>query len=317
MMHRTLTLLFVLTLAGCAGTREDRAARLQAPQITAPIQAEDGRTDSIVESANGESITLSHWRTETPAKATILAVHGYGDYGLSTYGEAAKGWAAQGIETYAYDQRGFGRNPSNSVWPGADRLVDDLALMADLVRERAPDTPLIIVGHSMGGGVVTAALGEGRVTPDAAILLAPALWGGDNLNLGYRMLAGLAATLFPDKRWSGKGVVRILASDNIPMLRALGRDPLYVRKPSSREFAGLIAIMDRAVEGAPHITTPTLVLYGAKDEVIPEAPTRETAALFSGPTEFRLIETGWHLLLRDLEGQIVRDAVADFALSKN
>lgn len=281
---------------------------------TAREQGVGERVDRILQGQNEETIALSVWQATEPARGVILAVHGFGDYGLSTFELAAEEWRAAGLTVYAYDQRGFGRNPSNGVWPGADRLVEDLGTVFNHVKAREPDAPITVVGHSMGGAVVTAALGEGGIEPNRAVLLAPALWGGDNLGIGYRALAATAAALFPDKRWTGDGVVSIQASDNIEALRAIGRDPLYVKNPSSREFAGLIALMDRAVNAAPTVRVPTLVLYGAKDEVVPEEPTRETAALFAGPTEFRIIETGWHLLLRDLEGKRARDAVADYAL---
>ena len=292
-----------------------RAPAFDAPRI-ASEEVVDGRIERILGAAEGEGETLAMtvWPATAAPKGAILAVHGYGDYGPSTFAEAAREWRAAGLSVYAYDQRGFGRNPSRGVWPGAVRLIEDLAEVYAMVAAEAGTAPVTVVGHSMGGAVVAAALGQGRIAPARAILLAPALWGGPHLGFGYRALAGVTTALLPDKRWSGKGVVRIQATDNIEALRALARDPLYLRRPSAREFSGLIALMDTAVESAPALTTPTLVMYGAKDEVVPEQPLRDTTALFAGDKEFRRIDTGWHLLLRDLEGQKVRDAVAAFAL---
>jgi len=299
-------------LSACASGREFRADPFDAPRI-ATEKTVGTRIERTLRAVGGDTLALTEWPARGIPKGIILAVHGYGDYGLSTYGDAAEEWREAELTVYAYDQRGFGRNPSRGAWPGADRLVEDLAHVFDLVQSEANGAPITVVGHSMGGAVVAAALGQGVIAPERAILLAPALWGGPHLGPGYRALAGVATALFPDKRWSGEGVVRIMASDNIEALRALGRDPLYLRKPSSREFSGLIALMDRAVENAPAITTPTLVIYGAYDEVVPQEPLRATTARFGGEKEFRLIETGWHLLLRDLEGQVVRDAVAAYA----
>ncbi len=284
-----------------------------APQVVSEDIVET-RIERVLRAEGGDTLALTQWPAEGEVRGVILAVHGFGDYGPSTFRDAAQDWRAAGLTVYAYDQRGFGRNPSRGTWPGAARLIEDLARVYDIVRSESGAAPVTVIGHSMGGAVVAAALGEGLIDPERAVLLAPALWGGPHLGTGYRALAGIATALFPDKRWSGKGVVRILASDNIEALRALGRDPLYLRNPSSREFSGLIALMDRAVEGAAAIETPTLVLYGINDDVVPEAPIRETTARFGGEKEFRLIETGWHLLLRDLEGAVVRDIVAEYAL---
>ncbi len=290
-----------------------RAAPFDAPELAAR-EAVDGREERILRAAGGDTIALTHWPATAPRRGVVLAVHGFADYGPSTFAGAAEEWRGAGLDVYAYDQRGFGRNPSRGTWPGAARLIEDLAAVHDVIRFETGDAPVTVVGHSMGGAVVAAALGQGRIDPDRAVLLAPALWGGKYLGAGYRALAGLAVAVLPDRRWTGDGVVRIQASDNIEALRALGRDPLYLRNPSSREFSGLIALMDAAVEAAPAIETPVLVLYGAKDEVVPETPLREATALFAGPHAFRVVETGWHLLLRDLDGHIVRDAVAAYAL---
>jgi len=305
----------MVLISGCATS--DGSAVLLENAALSPIadskQNAEGRADFVV--GSGEtSIAVSQWSSNGDEQAIVLAVHGYGDHGTSTFDIAAKHWASLGITTYAYDQRGFGRNPSNGNWPGSDALIDDLAKVSDLIGQRHPDVPLALVGHSMGGGVIAAALGEGRVTPDQAVLLAPALWGGENLSPFLRAVAHTANLFVPDKRWTGDGIVSIQASDNIEMLRSLGRDPLYVRNPSSREFVGLIRVMDRAVSGAPKVTTPILVAFGAKDEVVPEEPILAAYEQFSGPKEYVKVETGWHMLLRDLQGEVVRDLVADYVL---
>ena len=303
--------LAAVALSACSRP-DGQAVPLSAPQIATTESAASRIEHRVV--SGGESVALTEWQPDAAPHAVILAVHGYGDYGSSTFDVAAQHWAKRGIATYAYDQRGFGRNPSNGDWPGQDALIDDLAAMTTLIRERHPDVPLTLIGHSMGGGVVTAALGEGRAQPDKAVLLAPALWGGDNLSPLLRVMAHSAHVVAPNKRWTGDGIVKIQASDNIEMLRGLGKDPLYVRNPSSREFVGLIRLMDRAVVAAPTVETPILVAWGAKDEVIPEESILDAFERFNGPKEYRKIDTGWHMLLRDLEGEIVRDLVADYVL---
>ncbi|MEO0362918.1 MAG: alpha/beta hydrolase, partial [Pseudomonadota bacterium] len=138
------------------------------------------------------------------------------------------------------------------------------------------------------------------------------VWGGDRLSPIYRAAAWGGALFFPDKRWTGEGVVRIQASDNIEARRALGRDPLYLGRPSSREFMGLVRLMDRAVAAAPLVATPTLTLYGEKDEVTPQETV--TAAHDAIPAEKRLIlyPEGWHLLFRDLQAEAVWRDVGDW-----
>ncbi|MGB1213093.1 MAG: alpha/beta fold hydrolase [Pikeienuella sp.] len=289
----------LLFLAGCAGGPLEDAQPLDKPTIT----------ETAIK--GGETLALSRWVPEGPPRAVILALHGFGDYGPSTFEAAARYWAERGILVYAYDQRGFGRNSSRGKWPGAVRLIADFTEIAKSLRARHDDLPLLALGHSMGGGVALAAVGAGADV-DGLILAAPAVWGGENLNIAYRTAAWTGAFIAPEKRWSGKGVVKIQATDNIEALRALGRDEVILRNPSSREFLGLIRLMDAAVNAAPQVAVPTLFLYGAKDQVTPKRPLMATYAALPGEKQLKLYPEGWHLLFRDLQAEVVYRDVADW-----
>jgi len=263
--------------------------------------------------AAGVEVAATLWQPDGPPKAVILALHGFGDHGASTFRRAAEFWASRGIATVAPDQRGFGRNPSRGRWPGADALIADAAAFARAVRARFPCRPLVLVGHSMGGGVALAA--ARGAAPDGLILAAPAIWGGAALNPLHRAAAWLAAAAVPDRRFSGKGVVRIQASDNIEALRALARDPLYLAPPSAREIFGLVRITDRAHGAAPGVATPALLLLGAKDQIVPNRTVREVIGMLTGPRRIVEYPEGWHLLFRDLQAARVWQDVADWTLA--
>lgn len=290
----------LMLLAGCAGGPLGDAPRLG--QATISEAAVTG----------GETLALSQWAPKDgKPKAVILALHGFGDYGPSTFDAAARFWATQGLHVYAYDHRGFGRNKSRAKWPSAARLIDDFRDVTAALRARHPQLPLYALGHSMGGGVALAGVGEG-VDVDGLILAAPAVWGGPNLNIAYRSAAWTGAFFAPEKRWSGKGIVRIQATDNIEALRAMSRDKVILGRPSSREFLGLIRLMDRAVAAAPNVAPPTLMLYGEKDQVTPKRPVLAAYDALPHDKTLRLYPEGWHLLFRDLQANIVYRDVADW-----
>jgi acylglycerol lipase len=300
---RWLSVLCGLVLAGCAVGGPLVAPSLPSGAPPMPhLQADDGT-----------ALALAEWPIGQP-KAIILGVHGYGDYGPSTFAAAAKFWAAQGIATYAYDQRGFGRNLSFGQWPGAAALVGDLRAVARQVRARNACTPLIVVGHSMGGGVVLAAAGQG-LDVDGLVLAAPAIWGGAELNPLYRVAAWGAAAFVPEQRFTGEGIVRIQASDNIEMLRALGRDPHYLHPPSAREIFGLVRVTDMAYAAAENVGLPALLLLGDKDQIVPNARVRRVFDRLAGPRKVIEYPQGWHLLFRDLQARTVWRDVADWSLT--
>lgn len=292
--------LLVLALAGCAV-----GGALTAPSGPPPIPH--------LAAADGTALAFSEWPAGEP-RAVILAVHGFGDYGPSTFAQAARFWAGQGIITYAYDQRGFGRNISFGHWPGAATLAADLRAMAAQVRARHPCLALIVVGHSMGGGVVLAAAGQG-LDADGLVLAAPAIWGGAEFNPLYRLAAWTVAAVMPERRFTGEGVVEIQASDNIEMLYALGRDPRYLRPPSAREILGMVRVADMAEAAAAKVGLPALLLLGAKDEIVPEAAVGRVFARLTGPQQVIEYQEGWHMLFRDLQAERVWRDVADWSLA--
>ncbi|MEL6768548.1 MAG: alpha/beta fold hydrolase [Pseudomonadota bacterium] len=269
--------------------------------------------------SDGTLLPTTRWAPDDAPRAVILALHGFGDYGRSTYAAAAAAWAAAGILTYAPDQRGFGRGSTRGRWPGAEGLAADAVAMAQHLRGRHPALPIIVVGHSMGGGVALAAAdprrADGGLGVDGLVLAAPAIWGGEALNPFHRMAAWTAAFIAPEKRFSGEGVVRIQASDNIEALRALGRDPYYLGRPSARELLGLVRVTDAAARAAGAVRLPTILLLGDQDQIVPEA---RTAAVFDrvpGGEAVIRYPGGWHLLFRDLGAAAVWRDVADFALT--
>lgn len=283
------------------------------PGSDATPAAPPGETTELTAS-DGSPVTASAWGPERP-EAVILALHGYGDHGTSTFSAAAAHWAERGIRTYAPDQRGFGRNPSRAQWPGADALIEDARALARQIRTRHPCAPLVVLGHSMGGGITLAAAGRG-LDADGTVLAAPAIWGGDALNPLHRALAWTAAFFVPEKRFTGEGVVRIQASDNIDALRALGRDPLYLSPPSAREILGLVRITDRAAEAAPEAPHPALMLLGAKDQIVPNDTVRRIFDRLPGETQVITYDEGWHLLFRDLQAETVWRDVAKWVTGR-
>jgi acylglycerol lipase len=301
---RSLTCAAILALAACGDAPLDRHRPLTDPAIG----------DDAVETRAGERLALTAWPAEGEPRAVILALHGFGDTGRQTFGAAAAHWTAQGIAVYAPDQRGFGANPSRRRWPGADTLIADAVAIAGALRAEHPGLPPVVVGHSMGGGVALAAAARG-LPADALVLAGPAIAGGASLNPAMRAGGWAIATIAPDRRWTGRGVVEIRPTDNRAALVAAVRDPARFGDPSSRELYGLVHVMDRAAAAAPGVTLPTLTLMGAKDEVLRPARIRAVHDRIPGRVGYIEYPDGWHWLFRDRQAERVWEDVAAFVLS--
>lgn len=250
-----------------------------------------------------------HWQTEQTPRAAVLALHGFNDYS-NAFQDFAAFAKDRGIAIHAYDQRGFGANGDAGLWPGTDRLIADLRNAVGELRKIHPEIPLYVLGESMGGAVTIVAATRGDPLPvDGLILVAPAVWGGDQLNLFYRATLWLASTIAPGWKLTGSGL-EIWPSDNIEMLRAFSADPLVIKGTRTDAIAGLVRLMDEALASLDRLDQETLVLVGAKDEVVPPgafATMRERL-----PKEHcRGINytDGYHMLLRDLQREVVYEDV--------
>jgi alpha-beta hydrolase superfamily lysophospholipase len=300
-MARLAVLLLCVILAACAPVR----APLGLEHVTPMIGTENFITP------DGLSLSLRHWDAPKP-RAIVVALHGMSDYS-NAFDMPATWWAEQGITTYAYDQRSFGRSANPGIWPGGDALRDDLADCIEALRARHPGLPLFVLGESMGGAVVLTAMADHKLPDvDGVILVATAVWSRADMPFYYRTALWLTAHTVPWMTLTGKGL-KIWPSDNIEMLRKLSRDPLFQKKTRTDAVWGLVNLMDDARQAPEHLkdTPPILFLYGANDQIIPRKPTEAVLKALDGRAEVHLYPKGYHMLLRDLRGADVwKDIVA-------
>lgn len=266
-------------------------------------------TDRIVVS-DGTALPLRSWMPAAEPRAVVLALHGFNDYS-NAFSEAGAVLSQHAVAAFAYDQRGFGRAPERGRWAGAERMVDDAATAIQLLRASYPRLPLYVMGESMGAAIaVLAASGNAAAAEvDGYVLLAPAVWGRSTMNLFER--AGLWLAEFLPRIELSPGIlpVTIRPSDNVPMLRALGADPLVIKTARSDTLVGLVDLMGTALAAAPRFAAPALILYGERDAIVPRAPVARFVAALPQDAAPRqrvaLYRAGFHLLLRDLAGPLV------------
>jgi acylglycerol lipase len=322
--------LLLLATCGPAADTEIRFAGSVPPRTVAEASAPAHFTNSEFIADDGAPLPLRKWLPADGVKAVVLALHGFGDYS-NAFAMPAQIFASRGIATYAFDQRGFGGAPGRGLWAGEARLAADAVTASRILRLIHPGRPLYLLGESMGGAVTilatTGAIGAVSAgptgvpvaEPDGVILSAPAVWGRTTMDLLPRLALFAGVRLFPDMILSGRGL-RIRASDNLPMLKALGQDPMVLKGARVDTVDGLVDLMDEALAAAPRLEPPTLLLYGAHDEVIPRPPIAEFVAhLPSDPGRRRRLAyypEGYHLLLRDLDAASVAGDVASWILDR-
>ena len=298
-----------MLLAACAAMPAPVGSARETPRLE----------DSVLIVRDGLRLPLRHWDAPGKPRAIIVALHGMSDYS-NAFDGAGRQWAAAGITALAFDQRGFGAGPDIGLWAGSDAMRADLGDAVAAAKIRYPGVPVFALGESMGGAVVLSALAE---PPPVAgvVLVAPAVWSRADMPVSYRVALFLAAHLAPGLILSNSAashVVTIMPSDNLPMLRALGRDPLFQKQTRVGALFGLVNLMDEARTAPDGLSAPPpiLLLTGNKDQVIPRDATDGVIAALGPRAVVRHYANGYHMLLRDLEGAAVNRDVGDWVLAR-
>jgi pimeloyl-ACP methyl ester carboxylesterase len=255
-------------------------------------------TATTVRTADGVRLAVE---IDGPGRApvTVLLAHGW-TLDARTWGPVAEALVAgpNPPRVIRYDHRGHGR--SDAVPPESmtiARLADDLA---DVLAATAPDGPLVLAGHSMGG-MTLMALAEQH--PDLAAraagvaLVATASGGLADTTFGLSA-RGAAVVRVVDQRMRGIGAGRTTGRTTMgppwliaPALRwlLLGAHPgVAARRLTVDAVAGCrpqtvtgfrptLDQHERDAALAAYAGTPAAVLVGTRDRLTPVAASRRIA----------------------------------------
>jgi alpha-beta hydrolase superfamily lysophospholipase len=232
------------------------------PGDTAP----PGHVEGRFAGAKGLEIFWQSWRVAVPTRAVVVISHGAGEHS-GRYERAALELAGLGYPVYALDHRGHGRSEgSRALVDRLDNAAADLDVLIDLARREHPDTPLFLLGHSLG----------------ATIALRYALRHQDKLD-GLILSGALAVIDLPP------APVRLAAralSATVPWMPALGVDPATVsRDPAEveayrtdplvhhgklpvRTIAEIAAATEAFPEQVGSLTLPLLLVHGSEDRLV-------------------------------------------------
>jgi acylglycerol lipase len=235
------------------------------------------------------------WTPEGQTRAHILGLHSFGDY-HAAFAHLGPWFARRGIAVHAYDQRGFGGTKPHGHWAGTDRMVRDALVHARRLRADGAQR-IYLMGESMGGAVAMLAAVRAPELIDGLILAAPAVREGIWIRYIYNAGLSVVATVAPG------ATVEVERNADNPALRPatarrLARDPRVVSEVRMDTYQGLIDLADRASNKAPEIEVPVLLLFGGRDESVPEVSIQHLRDHLGEKVSFRLQEDAPHLLLQ-------------------
>ena len=237
------------------------------------------RTSSTFPTSHGLTLFERHWLPEGSPRADVVIVHGYAEHS-GRYEHVGTLLAERGYAVHAFDLRGHGRSGGRRVFVrSANEYLGDLE--AFLCRCRDGDRPLFLLGHSMGGTIVTLEAIERAPVVDGLILSGPALTANGASPILARIVL-LLGRFLPRLRLRKLDAAAV--SRDPAVVAAYESDPLVDR---GKMYVGLAAaimraqrVIDRAVA---RIRLPLLVMHGTEDQLASPQGSRSLHERASSP----------------------------------
>jgi alpha-beta hydrolase superfamily lysophospholipase len=256
--------------------------------------------------SDGENLAIQDWPDYQGERlrGVVLLVHGLGEH-AGRYEVVASKLNTWGFAVRGYDQYGHGESggPRGGL-PSDARLLDDLADIVDTTRARMPpDTPLILLGHSLGGLVAARFVSLALRPVDALVLSSPALDPG--LNAVQKFLIAVLPKIAPNLR-VGNGLDASLISHDPAVVAAYLADPLVHDRISGRLARFIADAGPATVALASQWQVPTLLLYAGADKLVNPAGSR--AFVTQAPLQVvaaRCFDDFYHEIFNELQPEPV------------
>ena len=256
--------------------------------------------------SDGDNVAIQDWplgpgRT---LRGVVVLVHGLGEH-AGRYDRVARQLNDWGFAVRGYDQYGHGESggPRGGL-PTDNRLLDDLADVIDSTRARMKArTPLILLGHSMGGLVAGRFVAQAIRPVEALVMSSPALDPG--LNAVQKLLLAVLPKFAPNLR-VGNGLDASFISHDPAVVAAYRADKLVHDRVSGRLARFIAEGGPATVALAPTWKLPTLLMYAGADKLVNPAGSRAFAA--AAPKQVvssRCFETLYHEIFNELNPEPV------------
>ena len=264
----------------------------------------------------GVSIVYDVWRPEGELRAVVVLAHGYGEH-ARRYDHVAQRFGAAGLATYALDHRGHGRAGGKRVRVRhMSEFVSDFRELVTIAREENPDQTVIVLGHSMGGGIVFAYGVQHGGDYDLMILSGPAIAAHDGVSKAKAIIGKAIGSLFPDLP------IEAIDADAVSrdplVVAAYKADPLVYRgKVPAGIGKALLVVGEQMPMLAPGITAPLLVVHGAEDRLVSaEGSRRLVEHVGSHDVELKVYPELFHEVFNEPERDRVLDDVTEWIAAR-
>jgi acylglycerol lipase len=281
------------------------------------------RSERSFDGVGGVRIVYDVWTPEGRSAATggstqadpvgvVILSHGYAEH-ARRYDHVAQRFGEGGLITYALDHRGHGRSGGKRVYlRNISEYTGDFHRLVGIATAAHPALKRVVLGHSMGGGIVFA---YGVEHPDdyaAMVLSGPAVDAQAAVSSVMIGVAKVVGSLLPG-----------LPVENLPA-DAISRDPEVVAAYEADPLVhhgklpagiakALIGVGETMPQRAASLTAPLLVVHGGQDKLVPVEGSRRLLESV-GPIDahLKVFPYLYHEVFNEPERAVVLDDVVSW-----
>ncbi len=249
---------------------------------------------------DGITMHMSQWipDDERP-RALLIAIHGLGGHAedMQNIGEY---FSERGIAVFAPDMRGFGHYSGlKGHVMNFDEYIEDMYNIVMQVKDKFINKITFLLGFSIGGQHVVRYVATYPKDIDGIILECPAVSQILEIGLGKFIVLRILSILNV-KRYLTNEIRHDLASHDPKVVEHRKTDPLRFDMATPRFAAEGLKCTMRAMEAAPEISLPALILQAGDDATVNPGKTREFFdKLSSKDKTWHLYEGFYHELHRE------------------
>ena len=269
------------------------------------------RIERNFDGVGGVRIVYDVWTPDTPPRAVVVLSHGLGEY-ARRYDHVAQRFGEAGLVTYALDHRGHGRSAGKRMLVrDITEYTGDFDTLVGIAKREHPALKCIVLGHSMGGGIVFAYGVERPDNYDLMVLSGPAVAAQDLVHPAMALVAKGLGALVP-----GLPVQELdesLISRDPAVVEAYRTDPLvYHGRVPAGVGRALLQVGETMPQRAPALTAPLLVVHGSDDGLIPvDGSRRLVDCVGSTDVELKVYPGLYHEVFNEPErNQVLDDVVS-------
>ncbi|RBP53635.1 alpha/beta hydrolase [Arenicella xantha] len=244
-----------------------------------------------------------HWTPEGKVKGVVMLIHGLGEHcqRYDALGEFLNqyGYALSAIDLPCHGHSEGKRGHIDSF----DEFQSAALKLHARIRESYPDTPLFLLGHSMGGLIAARFLLDHQDKFSGALLSGAAIQSPQEPPKWQVAIIKGIAKLFPKAAMLQLDASAI--SRDPEVVDKYMADPLVSKdKLSARFLVEMTNTMDTVKANAAKITLPILIMHGTKDVMTaPEGSQLLFNSVSSPDKHINLYDGLYHEIFNEPEGQ--------------